>query len=397
VIALRDPVVCVVGAGPAGLVVSHLLQRADIPFVVFERRRPEELRRQMKAGMVEQRTVDLLRPYGLQEPIVERGSRVGVCEFRVDGEAFVLEYGALCDGRGHYIYPQQQLVDDWIDQLLDAGGDVRFGAEVSGIQQLDGGVALDVVTDAAVAPTPIECAAVACCDGAASRFNVGLEAAAFSYPFRWLTLIASVPPLADGTIYALHHRGFAGQMHRSPTVTRFMLEVGSDDRPEDWPEDRIWAELEARLAARGRPALRPGALLERDVLDHRVRVCEPMQQGHLFLAGDAAHLITPAGGKGMNIAVQDAVELGEALCECYGRRRDRQRLEAYSRTRLPEIWRHQEFSNLMLSLFHSGSSTDPAAARFSHGLRRARMHQVLHDPDYARWFAHSYVGIDRPV
>src|SRR5262249_14117127 len=159
-----------------------------------------------------------------------------------------------------------------------------------------------------------------------------------------------VPPASDGTIYALHRRGFAGQMHRSATMTRFMLEVPAGEGFQEWPDDRIWAELQERLAAEGRPPLEPGELVERDVLDHRVRVCEAMQQGRVFLAGDAAHLITPAGGKGMNMAIQDAVELAAGLCERYGESGDGRRLAAYSQTRLPSVWRHQEFSNLMLSL-----------------------------------------------
>ena len=168
----------------------------------------------------------------------------------------------------------------------------------------------------------IECEVVACCDGAASAFSTGVDAASVSHPFRWLTLIAAVPPSSEGTIYGLHRRGFAGQMHRSATMTRFMLEVPAGDGLDDWPDERIWAELQDRLAVAGRPPLAEGELVERDILDHRVRVCEPMQHGRVFLAGDAAHLITPAGGKGMNIAIQDAVELAAGICERYGETND---------------------------------------------------------------------------
>ena len=140
-----------------------------------------------------------------------------------------------------------------------------------------------------------------------------------------------------------------------------MLEAPAGDGLDDWPDQRIWAELD-RLAVAGRPCLAGGELVERDILDHRVRVCEPMQHGHVVLAGDAAHLITPAGGKGMNIAIQDAAELAAGICERYGESNDGRRLACYSETRLPCVWRQQEFSNLMLSLFNAGTGVDDQRA-----------------------------------
>lgn len=389
---MRDPVVCVVGAGPAGLAVAHLLHRAGVSFVLLERQRGDGLRTRMKAGMIEHRTVELLDSYGLAGPILERGSRIGVCEFRVDGQAFVLDYAALCGGRGHYIYPQQELVGDWAEQLLAAGGDLRFGFEVSGIDQDEDGALVTAVATSNRTPLMVECEVVACCDGASSGFAASFEAASLSHPFRWLTLIAAVPPSRKGTIYGIHRRGFAGQMHRSPTMTRLMLEIPAGEGLESWPDERIWAELQDRLAVAGGRPLEQGEFVERDVLDHRVRVCDPMQQGRVFVAGDAAHLITPAGGKGMNIAIQDAVELAAGLGDRYGVRNDKRRLAAYSLTRLPQIWRQQEFSNLMLSLFSAGASGGDES--FSYGLRCARLDQLISDPNYSRWFARAYVGID---
>jgi p-hydroxybenzoate 3-monooxygenase len=375
--------------------VAHLLQRAGISFVLLERQREDHLRARVKAGMIEHRTVELLKSRGLAETILGRGTRMGSCEFRVDGEALVLDYAALCDGHGHYIYPQHELVYDWVGQLSDAGADLRFETEVTGVHE-DNGVVVSALDASTGRVLTIECEAVACCDGAASVRGADFEAASLVHPFRWLTLMADAPPSSEGTVYGLHGRGFAGQMHRSPTMTRFMLEVPAGEGFEDWPDERIWAELRERLAVAGRPSLIEGEFLERDILDHRVRVCDPMQRGHAFLAGDAAHLITPAGGKGMNIAIQDAVELGEGLCECYGGLGSDHRLLQYSQTRLPGIWRHQEFSNLMLSLFNAGSTQSERSddLSFAYGLRRARLDQILNDPAYARWFARAYVGLD---
>jgi p-hydroxybenzoate 3-monooxygenase len=376
------------------LVVAQLLQRAGVSFVLLERQRRDQLRSRVKAGMIEHRTVELLNRYGLADTIVGRGSRIGSCEFRVDGEAFVLDYAALCGVQGHYIYPQHELVCDWVARLSDTGADVRFQTTATRVEQ-DKGAVVTAIDAASGKTLTIECAAVACCDGAASAFSAGFQAASLVHPFRWLTLMAAVPPSSKGTIYGLHRRGFAGQMHRSQTMTRFMLEVPVGDGFDEWPDERIWAELQVRLAVAGRPRLDEGAFVERDILDHRVRVCEPMQDGPVFLAGDAAHLITPAGGKGMNIAIHDAIELGEGLCECYGPSESDHRLMRYSQTRLPGVWRQQEFSNLLLSLFNAGSAGLACAGdtSFSHGLRRARLNQVLNDPTYSRWFARAYVGL----
>jgi p-hydroxybenzoate 3-monooxygenase len=389
---LRDPVVCIVGAGPAGLVTAHLLHQAGVPFVLLERQQADQLRVRVKAGMIEHRTVELLQRHGLAGPILGGGLRVGRCEFRTGGQAFLLDYAGLCGGRGHFIYPQHDLVADWAGELLDRGGDVRFGVTATGIEQSGDGALVRAAAGPDGAPVTIECEAVAVCDGAGS--GLGAAAAGFTaaYPTRWLALIAAVPPPPDGTIYGLHEQGFAGQMHRSATLSRFMLEVPGGEDYRQWDDDRIWAELTHRLTAAGRPPVQRGEFTERDILDLRVRVCDPMQSGRLFLAGDAAHLITPAGGKGMNIAIQDAAELAGGLIERYGRGDGGHRLDSYSQTRLPHVWRYQEFSNLMLSLFNAGAAADSSG--FSYGLRRARLDLLLTDPRFSRWFAHTYVGVD---
>ena len=250
---LRDPVVCIVGAGPAGLVTAHLLQRAGISFVVLERQEADGLCARVKAGLIEHRTVELLGPYGLADPITARGGRVGMIEFRAGEQAFVLDYAGLCGGRGSYTYPQHELVADWAGQLLAAGGNLRFGVQARGVEQSGDGAVVRAVRGMTGEPVTVECEAVVVGEGAGSVLCAGAAAVSADYPARWLTLIAAVPPSAAGGIYGLHVRGFAGQFHRSADLTRFMLEIPAGEGYGQWDDDRIWAELDQRLAAAGRP------------------------------------------------------------------------------------------------------------------------------------------------
>ena len=188
---LRDPVVCIVGAGPAGLVTAHLLQRAGISFVVLERREAGGLHARVKAGLIEHRTVGLLAPYGLAGPIAGRGGRVGMIEFRAGGQALVLDYAGLCGGRGSYTYPQHELVAEWAEQLVGAGGDLRFGVQATGIEQSEDGAVVSAVRSTAAEPVTVECEAVVAADGAASVLSAGAAAVSAVYPTRWLTLIAA--------------------------------------------------------------------------------------------------------------------------------------------------------------------------------------------------------------
>jgi len=400
-----DPVVCIVGAGPAGLALAHLLRRANITCVVLERHGAEAHRARTKAGMIEPRTVELLKSHGLADTILRRAARNGVCEFRADGEAFALDYAALTNGQGHYVYPQHELVDDWTEKLRIAGGNIRFGVRVTGVEQDEYGATVTAIAEAR--KQTFRCDVVADCSGAGSEVTIGGGSIAtfeVSYPVRWIAVIASVSPIGRHTIYGLHRRGFAGQMRRSATMTRYYLEVSGTDRLENWPDNRIWAELQERLRVVGQPPLVEGRLVERDVFDLRVLVREPMQHGRIFLVGDAAHLVTPTGGKGMNMAVQDAVELAAGLRDRYAGAGTGERLAHYSATRLPVVWQYEEFSNFMLSLLHAGHApaedTSPRTdqgeeAGFAHRLRKARLNRVLNDPQFSRWFAHAYAGVDQ--
>ena len=399
--------VCVVGAGPAGLVVALLLQQAQVPCIVLERRSREAFQRVAGAGLIEHRTVRALEAHGLAEPILVHGGTNNVCEFRFEGRSFVLDYGALTGGRGSFIYPQHDLVAWLAKRFVRNGGEIHFGLRAVRLEQLADGATVSAVAETSGQQVHVRCEFVAGCDGARSMLLDGIPNASvfeLQHPFRWFALIAEAAPSKPRTLYGFHPRGFAGQMRRGPNLTRFMLEVPLGSTPADWPDERIWAELQQRLHAEGEPELAQGPFIGRDVLDLRVRVIEPMHHHRLYLAGDSAHLITPAAGKGMNLAIQDAIELGLALREKYTGDRQGRRLAEYSNTRLPAIWRTQEFSNWMLTLFFAtldrpataeadqGSSE---ASDFAYRLRRARLQELTDNRELRSWFAYAYAGVDR--
>ena len=389
--------VAIVGAGPAGLVAAHLLQRAGIDFVLLERHARSQMEMLAKAGQLEYRTVELLKEVGLAPNLVQFEQTNFCCEFRTPEESVVFDYGTLTGGRPHYVYPQHELVARLCDALVALDGDIRFGTGVTGLTRDEGAITLSV-RDGSGQAGSIQCQAVAGCDGARGVIAGSLgncKVVEQSLPVRWLAVLGTTPPLEPHTIYAAHPRGFAGQMRRLPTLTRFYLEVPASDTIADWPETRVRDELTIRLMVPGR--LDDVRFIEPSLVDLRMRMTTPMQDGNVFIAGDAAHVITPAGGKGMNLAIQDAVELAEGFVERFGEDRNGGRLSRYSDTRLPQIWRTQAFSRWMLRLILAGSdeAVDQSDSNtFGAGLRHGWISALQHDPTLARWFAYAYAGVD---
>ncbi|MDH6132042.1 p-hydroxybenzoate 3-monooxygenase [Kitasatospora sp. MAA4] len=399
----------IIGAGPAGLVLANVLQQAGIGCVVVERHTRAYVEARARAGVIEHRTADFLARHGLADRLLAESARHGSCEFRYQGERFSVPYGALTGGRDHLVYPQQFLVRDLIESFLGAGGTLFFSHPVVGVAGLDSDRAVlrcePAGSDAELGdgvgrgePVDIDCEFVAGCDGfyGAARPSVPagrLRAFGRQHEFGWLAILAEAPPSTEEIIYALHEEGFAGHMLRTPTVSRYYLQVPVGDAVENWPDARIWATLRRRLAVADWE-LKTGRITETSILDMRSFVVEPMQYGRLFLVGDAAHIITPAGGKGMNLAVADAGELARALTAYYAGAGSHL-LDGYSAARLPEVWRTQEFSRWLLNLTHSpvGGSTD---APFMHRLQLSRLAQLRDSETFAATFADGYAGA-RPV
>jgi p-hydroxybenzoate 3-monooxygenase len=389
--------VAIVGAGPAGLVVAHILQQAGIDFVVLERHAQADMGSMAKAGAIDYRTVEALKSVNIADRILKFEETNYCCEFRTPEESVVFDYGTITGDRPHYVYPQHELVARLRDALVAIGGDVRFSSAVTAVDRDDAGVILSVVDEAGESAT-LRCQVVAGCDGARGAISGALRGCTVVeqfLPVRWLAVLGNTAPLEPHTIYAAHPRGFAGQMRRLPCLTRFYLEVPATDSIADWPESRVREELTTRLLVPGK--LDDVEFIEPSLVDLRMKMTTPMQDDRVFVAGDAAHVITPAGGKGMNLAIQDAVELAQGFIERFGPLVDGDRLSRYSDTRLPAIWRTQAFSRWMLRLILAGSddaSGQDAGKTFGAGLRRGWVSALQHDPILARWFAHAYAGVD---
>src|SRR2546421_7809712 len=343
-----------VGAGPAGLVLAHLLHDSGIESVVLELHDRAYVEARVRAGVLEQGTADLLDRTGVGDRMRAEGSVHRGVNLQFLGRRHRIPLSELTGGKAITVYGQQEVVKDLIAARLTAGGELHFGVENVRLEGLD--------TTAPVIHYRLDgqghrlrCDVVAGCDGfhGCCRDAVpsgGLQTFERDHPFAWLGILAAVAPSTDELIYAYHDRGFALHSLRSPELSRLYLQVSPHDHVESWPDERIWDELQLRLASEGW-TLRDGPVLEKSITPLRSFVVEPMQHGRLFLAGDAAHIVPATGAKGMNLAVADVVVLANALDAWYRTRRDDD-LRAYSATCLRRVWRVQEFSIWMTMLMH---------------------------------------------
>ncbi len=385
----------IVGAGPAGLVLSHLLAEAGIESVVLERHSREYIEQRVRAGLIEHGTVSLLREHGLGERMLALGKSHRGTEFRVHGERHRIAYSDLYGGRSMLVYPQQDLVADLVRLRLAAGGTIVFDAANVQPDAIDSVDPVIRYSSTGGAQT-IECDFIAGCDGFHGVCRPAIPAGRLTIydqrmPFGWLGIIAATPPSTEEIIYAFHERGFAGHMLRTDTVSRFYVQCDPDDDLANWPDERIWYELHTRLATDGW-TLREGPILEKGISELRSFVCEPMRYGNLFLAGDAAHIVPPTGAKGMNLAIHDASVLAEALIRWY-RNGDASALECYSDTCLRRVWRVQEFSTWMSWMLHR-LPDDLPDIELRRKLQRAQLEYVCRSPAGAASFAENYVGIE---
>jgi len=389
--------VCILGSGPAGIVLANILQKNGIDCIVIDRYDRDEIYARGRAGVIESTTVDQLKKHGLADTILEKSYTHGCCEFRHPDGGIVFDYGSLSGGDIHYVYPQSDLNDDLIQYYIDAGGFLFCHLEGEKITQTKDGVIVechDRDTDKKIA---IRADFVAGCDGyhGISRQSVPegeVEIFTKTYNYRWLAILAYAPPSATHTLYGIHPDGFAAHMLRNSQVSRYYLQIPIQDELTDWPDDRIWDNLEKRLAQKGWKINR-GNIFQKRIMALRNYVMEPLRYGRLLMAGDAAHIITPMGGKGLNLAVQDAAVLAETLIGYYLENHDLSYLDRYSEIRLPYIWRAQEFSYNLLTMLHQPEGDDTEDIRFRWKLSESKLMQLTRSATFARNFARNYVGI----
>ena len=383
----------IVGAGPAGLLLSHLLHLQGIASVVLDSRPRAEIERTIRAGVLEQATVDLLTRVGLGERLAREAFFHRGVYLRFGGRTHHVDMRALAGGRGVTIYPQHEVLKDLIRARLDAGGEVLFEARALALEGIDRSPAILFTRDGS--EQRLDCDFIAGCDGshgicAGAMPEGGATRYERSYPFAWFGILVEAPPSSDELVYASHERGFALLSTRSPTLQRMYLQCDPADRVEDWPDERIWTELRARTAADGW-ALKDGRITHKIVVGMRSAVLEPLHHARLFLAGDAAHVVPPTGAKGLNLAVADVEVLAQAFARHY-RDRDGASLARYSADRLPHIWKGQRFSYWMTSLLHRAPNETPFDAR----RRLAELDELVTSPHLSSAFAEGYVGV-RPL
>jgi p-hydroxybenzoate 3-monooxygenase len=384
--------VAIVGAGPAGLTLARLLARESIESVVLEDRSRDHVEQRIRAGVLEQGTVDLLRDAGVGDRMDREGIVHHGIHLQFDGERHRIPLSDLADGRSIVIYGQTEVVKDLIRVRLDAGLPLHFDVSDVGLHDLDserprirfrhGGEERE-----------LECDVVAGCDGfhGVSRPSIPegvLRSFSREYPFGWLGILAAVAPSSDELVYAHHERGFALHSLRSPDVSRLYLQCRPDEDLDEWPDERIWEELQRRLGIEGW-ALAEGPILEKGVTGMRSFVVEPMQAGRLYLAGDAAHIVPPTGAKGLNLAIHDVRLLAEALVHWF-RTGSPALLDAYSDACLRRVWRAEHFSWWMTTMLHRL----PEGDAFDLKLQLSQLNYVTTSEAAARSLAENYVGID---
>jgi p-hydroxybenzoate 3-monooxygenase len=387
----------IVGGGPAGLLLSHLLHLQGVESVIVEAQSRQYVEDRVRAGVLEQGTADLMKETGVGARLEREGLIHYGIELRFGGRGHRLDFKDLANGRAIFVYPQNKVVGDLYDARLAAGGKIFFEAHDVSIHNFD-----DANSKAQPSigfhengePREITCDFIAGCDGfhGVCRPSIpagGLKVFERIYPFGWLGILAEAPPSSDELIYAYHERGFALLSMRSPELSRLYVQCAPDEDIREWPDERIWQELHARLAtADGKWKLTEGPIIQKGVTGMRSFVVEPMQYGKLFLAGDAAHIVPPTGAKGLNLAAADVYVLARALAEFY-KSGKKEGIENYSTKCLRRVWKAQRFSWWMTSMLHL-FNTDNA---FDQRRQLAELDYVTSSRAAAQSLAENYVGL----
>ncbi len=381
----------IVGAGPAGLLLSHLLHLAGIESVVIEARSRSYVEERIRAGVLEDWVARLLVDAGVGERLQREGLVHHGIELKFEGQGHRIDFADLT-GKSVRVYGQHEVVRDLIKARLAAGGRLVFEASDAAVHDLDTDrPRITYVADGST--QELVCDVIAGCDGFHGICRPAIPEGVIRlydrvYPFAWLGILAKAPPATEELIYANHPNGFALLSMRSPEVSRLYLQCAPDEDLGLWPDERIWDELHLRLAGGEGWRLNEGPLIQRGVTAMRSFVAEPMRYGRLFLAGDSAHIVPPTGAKGMNLAVADVTVLARAL-EAFYAGRGGDALDAYSDTCLRRIWKVQRFSWWMTQMLHRFDDASP----FDERRQIAELAYVTGSRAAATTLAENYVGL----
>jgi p-hydroxybenzoate 3-monooxygenase len=384
--------VAIIGAGPAGLILAALLHQAGIESVVLEDRSRDYVEARIRAGVLEQGTVELLERAGVTERLHTEAIVHGGIHLQFNGERHHVPMDELTGGRRIVIYGQTEVVKDLIAARLDDALPLLFEVNDVSVHGFDGDEPY-VRFEHDGEEHRLDCDVIAGCDGFHGICRPAIQSVLRTftreYPYGWLGILADVAPSSEELVYANHDRGFALLSLRSPTRSRLYLQCAPDEDISNWPDERIWEELHARTTLEGW-TLHEGAVLEKGVTGMRSFVAEPMQHGRLFLAGDAAHIVPPTGAKGLNLAAHDVRVLADALVEWYARG-NRDALDAYSTECLRRVWRAEHFSWWMTAMLHNS----PGADEFDRKLQLSQLRYVTTSTAAATSLAENYVGLER--
>lgn len=382
----------IVGAGPAGLVLSHLLARAGIESKVLEMHTRPYIEGRVRAGVLEQGTVDLLNELGLGERMMRQGLMHYGIELRFGGHGHRIDFANLTGGKGVMIYAQHEVITDLVAARLAAGGEIIFEAKEVCADRIESEKPVIRFVKDGVGQE-LECDFIAGCDGFHGICRDSIPKSVLKiydrdYPFGWLGILAEAPPASHELIYVNHERGFGLMSMRSPKISRLYLQCKPDEGLHEWPDERIWEELQKRFSIRDRFSLTEGPVIQKGVTGMRSFVVDPMQFGRMFLAGDSAHIVPPTGAKGLNLAVADVRVLATGFKEFYSSGK-RELLERYSEICLRRVWKVQRFSWWMTSLLHKFSSDN----EFDRRRQLAELDYVTNSRAAATTLAENYVGL----
>lgn len=388
--------VAIIGAGPAGLLLSHLLHLRGIESVVLEVRSRAAVETTVRAGVLEQATVDLLTACGVGERLQREGHVHHGINLRFAGQTHRIDFERLTGGRSITIYAQHEVLRDLIQAASHAGREIIFEAHDVRLHDVDTSQPRVTFTQDGH-PTEIHCDFIAGCDGFHGVCRPSIPAGAINgfqcqLQIGWLGMLVEAPPSSKELIYARHERGFALVSTRTPQIQRLYLQCDPHDDIAAWTDERIWSELSSRLETRGDWQLLQGRIFQKCIVTMRSFVVEPMQFGRLYLAGDAAHIVPPTGAKGLNLAVADVSVLAPALAEFY-EAGTTEWLAEYSETCLPRVWRAQRFSAWMTSALHRLPGMD----EYKSHLQLAELEYVVHSPAASTSLAENYVGFPLPA